>query len=109
MSVAMFVGNAISEKEEKFYVPIATEDFFEKYWLPGCKAIKLKWIPIFQTGVDLVKSDSIVVTNELQSLLVWAEMNLDTETYQAMRKRIELVIEGLSILNTRPDIELSIG
>jgi hypothetical protein len=53
--------------------PLATEAVFEKLWMNGATAIGAKWIPLFQSGVDVEAADVPSICRELRTLRHWAE------------------------------------
>jgi hypothetical protein len=53
--------------------PLASEAVFEKLWMNGATAIGAKWIPLFQSGVDVEVADLPSICEELRTLRHWAE------------------------------------
>jgi hypothetical protein len=67
MSVSLVVEYSDPEKNTRL-IPIATERIFDEYWQPACKALGLKWIPLFQSGLPLPPEDIPDVLEELSRL-----------------------------------------
>lgn len=47
MSIAAMILNSENEFEEKFYIPVASEAFFEECWIPAIEELNLEWINVF--------------------------------------------------------------
>lgn len=67
MSVSLQINYRDSNHQARL-VPIATEQDFEKYWLPLCSKLDLEWISFFQSGLPLAKDNISLVVKELTSL-----------------------------------------
>ena len=109
MSVAAFISNPINCWETDLYVPLATEAFFNKVWLPGSQALYLEWIPYFSNGIDVTKADLPQIQEELAKLEIWAENSLPRNDYEQLRQRINFIARELPKLFTREDIIVFIG
>ena len=57
MSVALSIQPRGTSGAAARTVPVATQDVFKRYWLPGSEALGLKWVPLFETGIPLGKDD----------------------------------------------------
>jgi hypothetical protein len=73
MSVLLTISSAGEDGEPSSSTPLATEEFFERLWMRGALQINAKWIPLFQSGIDLEVDDLPSVCEELRSLGRWAE------------------------------------
>lgn len=109
MSVAAFINDPINEEEDNLYIPIASENFFVSYWKPACQALDLKWIPLFNIGIDITKENLPEIISELTKLQDWAKQNLSDEKSEHIRERIELLIRQFPSIFKRDDVSLFIG
>ena len=57
MSVCLMVSNPISKEEDEFYVPIATEQVFQEFWMPIIEMLDLQWVKCFQGGIEVGKEN----------------------------------------------------
>ena len=78
------------------YAPIATESFFRKFWVPGIKELKLKWLCLFEgIGNDFTQKDIPHIKKELTLFQNWSTINYDAETALFIKERIEQLNEHL--------------
>ena len=109
MSVAVYINDPINEEESNLYIPIASENFFLSCWKPACQALDLKWIPLFNIGIDVTQEHLPEIISELKKLKDWSEQNLDSEEYGQIGERIELLIGKFPSIFKRNDVSLFIG
>ena len=109
MSIAAYIDEPVNEKEDNFYIPISTEKFFKSYWKPGCEALDLQWVTLFDVGVDITKEYVSDVIMELEQLQTWSEQNLSDEQVKHIKERIELLKKHLPSIFERDDVSLFIG
>ncbi len=110
MSICAFILEAQNEWESSFFVPIATESFFKRCWLPAIEALGLRWIAIFPTGIDVEELDLSVVMEELNLIKEWATHHLaDEEDRMKLLKRIDWIQEKLPQAFQRKEAILFIG
>ena len=76
MSVLAFVLKPINDYEKHLSIPVASEPFFTKYWIPAVKELKLEWVATFSVGIDITKDDLPNVVGELLQIKEWAKTNL---------------------------------
>lgn len=95
MSIIAYIPGARTEEERRFHVPVATETFFASYWQPAAEQLKLQWIPLFSTGVDIELVDLPDVLEELGRLKQWGQMQAPSEQREQLLSRIELLETGL--------------
>lgn len=95
MSVSLLVKHVSSTVQS---VPVASQAFFRQYWRPLGKTLGLEWIPLFESGIPLDKSDVGLVLAELARL----RGAVDTQGFGAADKvrvhmldRIDLLRRGL--------------
>ena len=111
MSVFGFILNPENEFEKSIGIPVATEKFFNEYWLPAAEELGLKWIPTFSVGMDVTKEDLAEVIHELYQLKRWAKANLHLRRADQdyMITRIELLEEKLPQAFRRENAVMFIG
>ncbi|OWR32383.1 hypothetical protein CDO73_01895 [Saccharibacillus sp. O23] len=110
MSVAAFVINECDANNTNFYVPIATEEFFEKYWKPAAEELGLIWIPLFQFGLDITAEDMESVNTELDALQEWTGKYMSGDPKEHLLTRANLLQTKLNtIFAAQKDIRICIG
>lgn len=111
MSIALLVDNPINEFEKSVLVPVATESFFEKVWLPLAEEANLIWLPLFQTGITIEQEDKEVILNELACLLVKAQASqLSLESIEKLQSRVyNLKGKIVELFSSRSNIALFLG
>lgn len=109
MSIGAIILNSKNEFEEKFYVPVATEAFFQECWEPAIEELELKWVKVFSVGIDLEKEDLPHVMRELSQIKKWARINLNSEQQIQIIDRIELLETELPKAFKRKGIVVFIG
>lgn len=106
MSVAAFI---IEPQDRDFYVPVASEAFFCKCWIPASIELKLQYIPLFQSGVDIQKDDLPRLFQELSQLMNWSKQNLSKEDDVHLCSRAELLKTKLTKAFTEEGVIVFIG
>lgn len=91
MSIAAMILNSEDEFEKKFFIPVASEAFFEECWIPAITELNLKWVNVFSVGLDMEKEDLPNVMNELSQIKEWSKANLSSDQQIKMIERIELL------------------
>jgi hypothetical protein len=110
MSIGIIVDTPKDDEEKLFFIPVATEKIFEKYWMPAAQEMNLKWIPIFETGIVIEKEDLPSIIKELKQVEEWVLNNVkDSETSKALLDRITYIINALPNAFDKNDIKLYIG
>ncbi|BFH60397.1 hypothetical protein [Paenibacillus azoreducens] len=110
MSISAMVLDAKDEFEEKFFIPIAAESFFQECWEPAIEELGLKWTKVFSVGIDLVEEDFPFVIEELSKIKEWAKVNLPEEKKTKIIERIELIESEVPIaFSHRNGIVIFIG
>lgn len=92
MSIAAII---IKPEDTNFYVPVSTEAFFQRCWLPAIKELNLKIISLFNPGLDLTKNDLFHLVEELEVIKKWAEVNLNNDDFNYLKRRIDFLIVNL--------------
>jgi hypothetical protein len=109
MSVALSIRARGTSNAAPRIVPVATQEVFKRYWLPGSEALGLQWVPLFETGIPLGKDDVPVVLRELRALEARIQGNAP-ETVAVIAERLERLIAELSGLGeSLEQVELFIG
>ena len=49
-------------------VPIATASVFTEYWQPAAAQLRLRWVPLLQTGIPIERADVAPILEELSQL-----------------------------------------
>ena len=109
MSVALSIQPRGTPGAAPRIVPVATQDIFQRYWLPGSEALGLQWVPLFETGIPLGKDDVPDVLQELRALDDWTRVHAP-ETAAVIGVRLEGLIAELSgLVGTLEQVEVFIG
>lgn len=111
MSVAAFPLNEGRPNDTNFYVPVATEDFFEKYWKPAAEVLGLIWIPLFQFGLDITAEDMGSINTELDAIQEWGSNYMSSgDPKEHLLTRTNLLQTKLNtIFAAQKDIRIYIG
>ncbi|NHZ81280.1 hypothetical protein F2P44_18655 [Massilia sp. CCM 8695] len=112
MTVALIVTRPDSEKWQWFTVPLAVEEVYQRYWMPGAAATAAVWLPLFQTGCPVEGKDFPALTMELLTLRGWVlAQPFDDGRQQALTGRIDALIDALGELlaDTGGEVEVFIG
>ena len=110
MSVALIVLEPKNEKYSRMYVPIATEELFEKVWQKGAHELNAQWLPLFQSGVDLTIGDFDAVSKELLAFEQWIRTApIDPELRTFVSGRVKLLLESLTSLADDKEVKVFIG
>src|SRR5215471_18234767 len=104
MSVVLLLTSK-SNRDYRELTPVATQQDFVSKWLPGCSALKLEWVPLFETGIVVDSADIEVMLAELQLLRQWMTRQAG---YEHESGRITRLIEGIEGARTKPDLEIFI-
>ena len=91
------------------FIPIATEESFQKYWQPGCIALHLQWVPLFRAGLPLQHEDISAVIEELGLLKHWLSCNTAMAVPHDVVLRIEQIIHALRKIQGDTPVEVYIG
>ena len=111
MSVSATIINPEDDKERLLNIPIASEAFFQDYWLPLIKKMDLNWLNCFQSGIEVSYEDKDDIIEELGKLRLYLSHQIvtnDNNTF--MIKRLDnLINEIIRIFDGRKDTILYIG
>ena len=105
MSVALLVTSK-TDPEQREIIPVAAQQIFMSKWLTGCAALKLEWVPLFETGIPVDRSKVGVVLDELWRLREWMTQQAG---YEYETERISRLIDGVEAASKRPDLEIFVG
>lgn len=109
MSICAFILNPVDEIEESLNIPVASEEFFSRVWNKGCQELELNWIPIFSSGIDILKEDLTSIIIELEKLKKWSENNLLKKDMEKINNRIDNLETELPKMFKRKDAIIFIG
>lgn len=112
MSISLIVLEPKNREYSLVNIPLATEDMFQKIWLLGAEQLDAKWLPLFQSGIDLTSDDFEGVSDELMALHEWIKTAaIDPDEKSIVLTRIEVVLKELTILKnqTGGKVEIFIG
>ncbi len=109
MSIAAFIQKPKNVFPGDLYTPIATEKFFEKYWIPAIQVLDLQWIRVFSVGLDLTKEKLPNVISELNQLKKWAKGKLNSEEQKHLLDRVSNLESMLEKAFTIEDAVVFIG
>ncbi|WP_127529274.1 hypothetical protein [Paenibacillus kobensis] len=107
MSIAAII---IEPKDSRFYVPVSTEVFFERCWLPGVKELKLELTSYFYSpGIDLNKKHFPKLINELSLLKEWAKIMLTENDCSHLIGRVDRLVEEMNVAFKDEGVIIYIG
>ncbi|WP_418027063.1 hypothetical protein [Paenibacillus sp. JJ1722] len=109
MAVSAIILEPQNEFEQHFSIPVATHNFFEKYWIPAIESINTEWLVGIRYGIDVTKEDSIHLIRELGFLKDWAQRNLQDNVQEQILLRIDLLETKLPTAFQREDSVVFIG
>lgn len=109
MAVSAIILEPQNEFEQHFSIPIATQNFFETYWIPAIESINTEWIVGIRYGIDVTKENAVCLIHELCLLKDWARRNLQGDVQEQMLSRIELLETKLPTAFQRGDAVVFIG
>ncbi|RKH02103.1 hypothetical protein [Corallococcus carmarthensis] len=108
MSICILMKQRPESATSEELIPLASEEVFRRYWVPGCVALGLRWVPLFRTGVPLQKEDLGPVLTELRALRQWMEEQPDEGTV-AVRSRLDEALMILERAAALPETDIFIG
>lgn len=109
MSISVIISNPKTEYERSFCLPVSSESFFRKIWLPITLELGLKWVPLFQTGVEIQKCDLEYLFEELNNIKNFDKEKLRNKNGDHLLSRIELINRIILELFDRDDLTIYIG
>ena len=109
MSVALSIQPLGTPGAAPRIVPVATQDVFKRYWLPGSEALGLQWVPLFETGIPLAQDDVPDVLRELRALDDWTRVHAP-DAAAVIGARLERLIAELSgVVGSSEQVKVFIG
>ena len=97
MSIGIIIDEPKNEKEQLFFIPVATEEVFSSYWLKASNELQLSWIPIFETGILIEKEDIPAILRELGLVKEWIEKKCYRYRYKnRFRKKNKLYFRNIA-------------
>ena len=109
MSISILVKELPEGDAKAELIPLATEEAFRRYWVPGCDALGLRWVPLFQTGVPLQREDLAQVLTELRALREWMGSSPSDEGTAAVCSRLDAAFLALERVAAVPEADIFIG
>ncbi|GLX69385.1 hypothetical protein [Paenibacillus glycanilyticus] len=91
MSISAFIVDPEDDFERSFMLPVATEDFYKKYWEPAAEELGLQWTVLFQGGTDVEKEDVPIILEEISLLKEWVSSKMGGDAKEHMQRRLELL------------------
>ena len=91
----MSVSFIISDEKAPIYVPVATENFYNKYWLPKAVGEELYYLSQLGTGVPVNRENVEDIIEELNILAdkVMSDENVGDEKKELWLDRLNLFID----------------
>lgn len=103
MSVCIMIDNP---SDMNFYLPVATERFFNQYWQTAIDKLNIKCLG---NGVIISRAQLTLFLTELEQIRQWVFSNCslrkNRNELDYMINRIDLVKDNVSILFDNPKIE----
>ena len=104
MSVAIVVKSGVPAAPR--LIPLAPEAVFDEVWCKSAASLGLRWIPLFQTGVDPSFEDLADIRSEFQAMTRHFQDCGDIECAVRARGAAEVISECLA---HGPPVEVFIG
>ncbi|KQO13750.1 hypothetical protein [Paenibacillus sp. Leaf72] len=109
MTISAFILEPQNDFERSFFIPIATEAFFKRCWLPAIQSLNLQWTAIFSTGINVEKEDVPSICGELHQIQKWAAQHLEQEEHTKLSERITRLLQELPQAFQRENAVVFIG
>ncbi len=112
------IGESRSKPGQIVHSPVSAQSGWGEFWLPVSQALRLKWIPEWEWGVEFYAKDipNVIqeftkvkdfVTNDPASQRYWQQYGPDYPV--RFSRRIEQIVELLSEYEANEDYVWSIG
>lgn len=109
MSISMFFVSPQTPEEKKFYLPVCTEDVFNRVVLPAAERVGAKYVPLFEVGFEISADDASAIFEELCCVANQIEADASDATSYILPRLKNLQTEIERIFNYRPEGVLYIG
>ncbi|MBM7564954.1 hypothetical protein [Paenibacillus sacheonensis] len=109
MSISAIIIDPEDEFERSFMLPVATEEFYTKYWGPAAEELGLQWTALFQGGTDVEGEDVPAILKEIAMLKVWAAAKMSGDALEHMLNRLKQLETELPGAFRRGDAVVYIG
>ncbi|MGK3993526.1 hypothetical protein [Sorangium sp. So ce1024] len=108
MSVVLMTTSRQGDTRSNRLVPVAAQSTFKELWIPAAEVLGLQWVPMFETGFPVERSDLPDVIRELEALRAWC---VSSESHRkVILERLDRLIDELNrISNSDDDVEIFIG
>ncbi|KYF90516.1 hypothetical protein BE20_05740 [Sorangium cellulosum] len=108
MSVVLMTTSRQGDTRSNRLVPVAAQATFKEFWVPAAEALGLQWVPLFETGVPVERSDLPDVIRELEALRAWCVSSESLR--ETILERLARLIDELNKINSSDDdVEIFIG
>lgn len=112
MSVSLLITKNGSSDQDRI-IPIATESMFSDLWIPAALQLKLRYVPLFQSGLFIEREDISEVIAELISLRSFFAQHLGIKDLNDLSvhliSRIDSLIDNLLQLEKDTAATIYIG
>ncbi|WP_234023162.1 hypothetical protein [Sorangium cellulosum] len=89
-------------------VPVAAQSTFREIWIPAAVTLGLQWVPMFEAGFPVDRSDLPDVIRELETLRDFCLSSASLR--ESILARLERLIDELNKINSSDeDVEIFIG
>ncbi|MNI55464.1 hypothetical protein D3C76_753690 [compost metagenome] len=106
----MSIAAIIIEPYNNFYLPISTEAFFQRCWVPAIRELQLEIVSLFSDpGVDITISELPRLIKELELIQGWAVIKLAPDDLEHITKRINALLIRLPEIFRENNVTIYIG
>lgn len=95
MSISMIVSNPVVEEQQQVNIPVATDKFFKDFWMPMAESLRLTYVPLFMSGIEVGKQELADVLAELRLLKEWSVQRNQTPEGKQMLERLDRLVQQL--------------
>ncbi|MCM3172092.1 MULTISPECIES: hypothetical protein [unclassified Paenibacillus] len=107
MTIAAII---IAPTDQGFCVPVSTESFFKRCWIPGIQSLQLEMVSYFaDPGIDLTKEHFPELVRELSLLREWANKSLEEKDATFLIGRVDFLIQKMTEVFNDEAVILYIG
>ncbi len=91
------------------YLPLATEEIFNKHWTPAAASLGCVWVPLFRSGAPVPVEDLPSVLDELRRLRDYFAAEIDSPSTIGVCQRSTWLVGELEKIDPGTIKELWIG
>ncbi|WP_437675556.1 hypothetical protein [Sorangium sp. So ce131] len=108
MSVVLLTMPRGGDATSAHLVPVAAQSTFREVWMPAAVTLGLQWVPLFETGIPVDRSDLPDVLRELETLRDYCRSSASLR--ETILERLGRLIDELNKINSSDDdAEIFIG